>query len=124
MPKTAIWAGRLLVLVGVVGYAYGLYVNAASLTALIPAIVGIILMALGYVASSSDNLRKHLMHAAVIVGLLGFLAALGGLFRKGMPTSIGAGTLSQIAMALICLAFVVLAVRSFIAARRTREEAI
>jgi hypothetical protein len=121
MPQTAIWSGRLLVLVGVIGFAYGLYLGASSLTALIPAIFGVVLMALGYVASSSDNLRKHLMHAAVIVGLLGFIAALVGLFRKGVPASIGAGAISQIAMALICLVFVLLAVRSFIAARRDSQ---
>lgn len=117
MPKTAIWCGRLLLLVGILGYVYGLYISAASITALIPAIFGVILMALGYVANSSERLRKHIMHAAVIIGLLGFIAALAGLFRKGVPESIGAGTMSQIAMGLICLIFVVLAVRSFVAAR-------
>jgi hypothetical protein len=118
MPNTAIWCGRLLVLVGIIGYVYGIYIAAASVTALIPAIVGVVLMALGYFARSSENLRKHLMHAAVLVGTLGFVAALIGLFRKGVPAAIGAGTVSQIMMALICLVFVIFSVRSFIAARR------
>ena len=117
MPTTAIWCGRLLVLVGLVGYGYGLYIAAPSLTAFIPAIFGLVLMVLGYVARASEGARKHIMHAAVIVGLLGFIAALVGLFRKGIPAAIGAGIVSQIEMALICLVFVVLAVRSFIAAR-------
>jgi hypothetical protein len=120
MPQTAIWCGRLLVLVGVVGYGYGFYNGAASWTALIPAIVGVVLMALGYVASSSDGLRRHLMHAAVVVGLLGFLAAVGRLFMKASEFTVSAASLSQIAMAVICLVFVVLAVRSFITARRDR----
>jgi hypothetical protein len=118
MPQTAIWSGRTLIIVGLVGYAYGIYIAAPSVTALIPAFVGVILMVLGYVARSSDGMRKHLMHAAVVVGLLGFIAALVELFRKGMPTAVGAGIVSQILMALICLAFVLLAVRSFVAARR------
>jgi hypothetical protein len=117
MPNTAIWCGRLLLLVGIVGYVYGLYIAAASITALIPAIFGVVLMALGYFANRSERSRKHIMHVAVIVGLLGFIAALVGLFRKGVPASIGAGIMSQIAMGLICLVFVVLAVRSFVAAR-------
>ncbi|HEV7701774.1 MAG TPA: hypothetical protein VGO43_16200 [Pyrinomonadaceae bacterium] len=120
MPNNAIWFGRTLILIGIVGYGWGLYVGAVSLTALIPAGVGIVLMVLGHLAAMREGLRKHLMHAAVIVGLLGFLAALGGLFRKGMPTSIGAGSLSQIAMAVVCLVFVILAVRSFMAARSER----
>ena len=120
MPKTALWSGRLLILVGIIGYAYGLYIGAASLTAFIPAAFGVVLMALGYMAGSVESMRKHLMHLAVIIGLLGFLAALGGLFRKGVPETIGAGAVSQIAMAMICLVFVVLAVRSFISARRDR----
>lgn len=121
MPQTAIWCGRLLVVVGIAGYAYGLYVGNASWTALIPAIIGAILMALGYVASSSEGLRRHMMHIAVVVGLLGFLAAASRLFMKASEFTVSAASLSQIAMAVICLVFVVLAVRSFISARRDRE---
>jgi hypothetical protein len=58
------------------------------------------------------------MHVAVIIGLIGFIAALGSMFRNGIPTSIGAGPLSQIAMAVICLVFVILCVKSFLDARR------
>ena len=123
MPVTSIWCGRLLVLVGLVGYAYGIYGGNASITALIPAFLGVVLMALGHIAVAKEPLRKHLMHAAVIIALLGFIAALGGMFRKGMPTAIGAGVLSQIAMAVICLVFVILAVRSFITARQERSAA-
>lgn len=121
MPKTAIWSGRILVLVGIIGYAYGLYIGVASWTALIPAIVGVILMVLGYMASSSEAKRMHLMHAAVVVGLLGFVAAAGRLFMKIREFTVSAASLSQIAMAAICLVFVLLAVRSFITARRERE---
>lgn len=123
MPVTAIWFGRLLVLVGIVGYAYGIYGGNPSITAMIPGFVGVVLMALGHVAVAKGSLRKHLMHAAVVIGLLGFLAALGGLFRKGLPTAVGAGVVSQVAMAILCLVFVILAVRSFIAARQSDEDA-
>lgn len=116
MPSTAIWFGRLLILVGAVGYGYGFYGGNQSLTALIPAAFGIVLMLLGHLASN-ESLRKHLMHAAVLVGLLGFIAALVALFRKGMPETLGAGNISQIAMGVICLIFVLLSVRSFISAR-------
>ena len=120
MSSTAIVCGVLLILIGVVGYAYGISIGHASLTAWIPAGVGIILAILGLVGRGNENLRKHIMHAAVVVALLGFIAALAGLFRNRMPASFGAGPISQIAMAIVCLIFVVLAVRSFIAARRAR----
>ena len=121
MPRTAIWSGRLLILVGILGYVYGLYISAASWTALIPAIVGAILMGLGYAASSSEGMRKHLMHAAVLVALIGFVAAASRLAMKGGDFTLTVPAMSQIAMALICLVFVVLAVRSFVAARRERD---
>jgi len=79
-------------------------------------------MLLGHLSLMQETIRKHLMHVAVVFGLLGFLAALGGLFRKGLPGTLSAGVISQIAMAIVCLAFVVLCVRTFIAARRERVE--
>jgi hypothetical protein len=122
MPNTAIWCGRILILIGILGYVWGLYTDALSYTSLIPAGVGVVLMLLGHLAVMKDNLRKHVMHVAVIIGLLGFIAALGGMFRKGVPTAFSAGIASQLAMAIICLVFVVLCVRSFVAARRERNE--
>jgi hypothetical protein len=118
MPKTAIWCGRFLVLVGLIGYAFGIYVNAKSWTALIPAIVGIVLMALGYVARSNERLRMHLMHAAILVALIGLIAAASRLAMKASEFTVSAASLSQIAMGVICLVFIILSVRSFIAARQ------
>ena len=123
MPSTAIWCGRILVLIGIVGYAWGYFNPPLSYTSLIPAGVGVVLMLLGHLSLMKDSMRKHLMHVAVIFGLLGFLAALGGMFRKGIPTELSAGIVSEISMAIVCLLFVVLCVRSFIAVRRERVEA-
>jgi hypothetical protein len=117
MPNTAIWTGRLLVLIGIIGYGYGIYGGNASLTAFIPAAFGILLMLLGHLAAAKEDLRKHLMHAAVIIALLGFILPLGRLLSKLSDLTLSAAVVSQIAMAAVCLIFVVLAVRSFIAAR-------
>ena len=119
MPSTAIWFGRLLILLGVIGYGYGLMSGSASVTAMIPAAFGVVLMILGHLASARENLRKHLMHAAVLVALLGFMMTAGRLALKFGELSMSAGAVSQIAMAVICLVFVVLCVRSFISARRS-----
>lgn len=119
MPGYSIWIGRLLVLVGIVGYGYGLYVGNASLTAFIPAVFGIVLMILGHVAQAKESLRKHLMHLAVVFGLLGFILPAARLISKAGELTFSAAVASQLAMALLCLVFVVLAIRSFITARQS-----
>lgn len=135
MPNTAILFGRLLIVLGIIGYGYGIYSGNASPTALIPAIFGLILMVLGHLSNAKENLRKHLMHVAVLVGLVGFIIPLWRLISKVVINSVsdingssGMGafggsfnfaTFMLLAMALLCLAFVVLCVKSFIDARRT-----
>ena len=106
---------------GVGGYAYGLTTGHASPTALIPAAFGLVIAALGAAASSSEALRKHLMHVAVVVALLGFVIPLGRVLSKISEFTVSAASISQLAMSAICLIFVVLAIRSFVAARRERS---
>ncbi len=121
MPTTAIFCGVLLILIGVVGYVNGAMNDKASMTALIPAFIGVILALLGVVSGMKEGLRKHLMHGAVIVALIGFIATAGRLLSKMSELTASPAVLSQASTALICLAFVILAIRSFAAARRARE---
>lgn len=118
MPSTSIIFGIVLILIGVIGYVYGMMNDHASLTALIPAAFGIVIAILGAVAKSSEGLRKHLMHAAVVIALLGFIMTAGRLLMKISELSLSAAVVSQAAMAMVCLVFVLLAIRSFAAARR------
>ncbi len=124
MPSTAIFSGVLLILIGIGGYAYGMMNGSASLTALIPAVLGLILAALGIVAKGKEELRKHLMHGAIVVGLLGFLATVSSVLK--IPVLLAgtaerpAAVVAQSATALVCLVFVVLCVKSFIDARRNQ----
>ena len=102
-------------LLGVGGYALA---ATRSVTALIPALFGLLLLGLGVLARS-DGARKHAMHAAATVALVGFA---GAVFRL-VSSPAGGGTLavsSQIAMALLTGAFVALCVKSFIDTRRAR----
>lgn len=126
MPFTTIICGALLIILGVGGYIYGMMQDGnASLTALIPALFGIVLAALGAAAQSMENLRKHIMHGAVVIGLLGFLATASSFLK--IPALLAgtverpAAVVSQLIMSLICLVFVILCVKSFIDARRARE---
>jgi hypothetical protein len=122
MPTTTIAFGALLILLGIIGYVYGLSQNAASVTALIPAFFGIVLVILGFLARTKENLRKHLMHAAVLIALLGFILTAGRLLSKLSSLTLSAAVISQVLMALICLIFLILGGKSFADARRSRTE--
>lgn len=120
MPSTSIVLGVLLILIGVIGYLYGYADGKASVTALIPAFFGIILAGLGVAARARESLRKHLMHAAVVVALIGFILPAGRLISRIGEITFTPAELSQISMAAICLLFVILGVKSFVDARRNQ----
>ena len=121
MPITAILCGVILIVIGIVGYVHGVMNDKTSITALIPAFFGIVLAALGFASQAKEGLRKHLMHAAVVVALLGFIATAGRLLSRMSELTASPAVISQALMAIVCLAFVVLGIRSFAAARRNRE---
>ena len=124
MPSTAIASGVFLILIGIVGYAFSDLESTRRLTALIPAAFGMLLVILGFIAKSNENLRKHLMHAAVIVGLLGFMIPTARLLSNFSDLKVSLAVLSQAAMALVCLFFVILSIQSFVNARRNRTNDI
>lgn len=98
--------------------------GAVSLTALIPAAFGLVLALLGVLARD-ERKRKHAMHAAVVVAVLGFLGSVRGLlriFELFEPTSTRpAAVVAQTIMAVLTLAYIAIAVRSFISARASRR---
>ena len=120
MPTTAIGIGVLLMIIGVAGYVIGTMGDRGSITALIPTFIGVILVLLGLVSNAKENLRKHLMHAAVLVALVGFIATTGRLISRLSEFTMSPAVLSQAATAVLCLVFVILAIQSFAAARRER----
>jgi zinc transporter ZupT len=71
-----------------------------------------------------DKMRKHAMHAAVLVGLVGLLGAgvmsIRALSSGNIERPLALGM--QIGMAITCAVFVALGVRSFIEARRRRRQ--
>lgn len=122
MPRTALSFGVLLVLVGVGFYAG---TGGTSPTALIPAALGVLLAAAGVLARR-EHMRRHAMHAAALVGALGLLGSARGLARlpallSGAPLERPAAVAAQSVTAVLCLVFVALCVRSFVAARRERK---
>jgi hypothetical protein len=117
VPSTSIAVGVALIIVGLAGY---FLTGAVSLTALIPAAFGGVIALLGVIARD-ERKRKHAMHAAVLVALLGFLGSARGLLKIG---DVFAGTaarpaaiVAQSIMAVLTLGYIVMAVRSFVRAR-------
>jgi hypothetical protein len=120
MPQITLVLGTLLILLGA-GFYLG--TGATSVTALIPAFLGIPIVIAGALARR-PAWRRQAMHGAVLLALLGFLGSARGLLQ--LPALLGGGelarpvaVLAQSITALLCLAFVVLAVNSFIQARRS-----
>lgn len=121
MANVAIVIGLALTALGLIGY-YGS--GAASPTALIPSFFGILLLGLG-VAGRPHARRKTMMHLAAGVALLGMLGTISGVVKyfrylSGEPVERYGAVVSQAIMFALCLVFLVLAVRSFVSARRSR----
>ena len=119
---TLIFAG-LLIALGLVGYVG---TGSQHSTALIPAGFGVLLGIFGGLAiSPSEARRKLFMHVNVTIGLIAFL---GGAAEgvRGYVHASSAGLqpdmvalASKLTMAGLMLIYVILCVRSFIAARRS-----
>jgi hypothetical protein len=121
MAKLTIGFGVVLIALGAWGFVG---TGSEHPTALIPAYFGLVLAIAGALAITEDAKRRMLwMHVAVTAGLLGFLGAgamviVENVKAHGGPLAHPVAVDAQAAMAGICLAFVGLCVRSFIAARR------
>jgi hypothetical protein len=124
MPKITVVFGLLLCALPVITLVMtGGKVGSVSI--FIPCFVGVPLFLLGLFAVARPSARKHAMHAAAGLALLGGLAALG----RGIPQAIKIVRGEDVdvlpvsmvwAMVLICTTFVFVCVESFISARRAR----
>lgn len=121
MPKVAMLFGVIFIILGLVAY-FG--ISSESITALIPAFLGFPMLILGYIAQNEKYL-KHAMHGAAVLALLGFGGTVGGLIKffrlvGGEEFERGSAITVQSIMALLCLIFLIFAVRSFIDARKNK----
>jgi hypothetical protein len=121
-----ITAGFALVLVAL---GVGLYLGTGreSVTALIPAFLGVALFVCAALGRKASR-RMHAMHAAAVLALLGVGGSAPGVVGAikhlgGEAPGNVAATWGRAAMALLCVAYLVIAVRSFVAARRARQAA-
>jgi hypothetical protein len=123
MAKVTLIFALLLVILGLAGY---LGTGSLHPTALIPMWIGLALGIFGFLAiSPNEGRRKLFMHVSVTIGLLGIL---GGAIEavRGYVHATSAGQApdlialaSKVTLAGLMLIYVILCVRSFIAARRS-----
>ena len=122
MAKLTIVFGVLLIALGAGAYA----VLGHHPHTLIPAAFGLLLVLFGALANTDVPKKRMLfMHIAVTVGLLGFLGTIPGIIgvvkmASGQLVPRPDAAKVQAIMGTLCLIFVLLCVRSFIAARRLR----
>ncbi len=112
---------RITMMVGFVLFALGVafwgITGKVAPTALIPSYFGIALMVCGALSRRASR-RKLFMHVAVTIGLLGFLfPGIRALMTWMKLHEASAALQEELMMALICLLFVLLCVRSFVKAR-------
>ncbi len=122
MPTITIILGVLLIILGVVSRVLS---DSPSVTVLIPAFLGAAFLIAGLVALR-DGARKHAMHAAAVLALLGIIGGATALLQLPAllsggevvrPLAVGARSLT----AVLCAVFLVLAIRSFVRARLLRR---
>ncbi len=122
MAATTRLVGLILAALGILSY---LGTGRTSITALIPAFFGVVLVILAWVARN-ESVRRHVMHAAMVIALLG----IGGTGARLVP-GIVAGTLdlgrpavwAQIVTVVLLVWYLVQGIQSFRAARLARTAA-
>jgi hypothetical protein len=121
MAKFTMFVGFVLV---VVSLSFWFSLGRADMAALHPAGLGVLMLVAGALANSEDAKRRMLwMHIAVTLGLIGLLIT--GI-RAVLELAHGTTGVHPLAfderaiVAVVCLIFVAVCVRSFIAARRSR----
>ena len=124
MEKLTIGFGIILMVLGEWGF-----VKTGSLhpTALIPTWAGFLFVLFGALAHSQELKRKKLwMHAAASVGMLLFFGTLPSIvdeimMLRGKQFPYPIAVEEKAATSVLCLIFMVLCIRSFMAARKARN---
>ncbi len=124
MPNLSLGFAALLCFIGLFGY-FGSRFEQPSMLALVSLLFGFALAVCAVIARRAAA-RKHAMHVAAMIGLIGFFVA-GWLGISNLATAISDDPATDnrpvrmvLLMALICLVYVLLCIWSFIAARLRR----
>lgn len=121
MAVVTLTLGAILTATGVIAY---LVSDSSSWTALIPSIVGVLLLIAGFVARH-DQLRKHAIHGALLIALLGAIGSLRNVIQigdvfAGEHSAPAAPVVSTI-MFVLLVGYLIVGINSFISVRRQRR---
>jgi hypothetical protein len=121
MTAVTLIVGAALTLTGIIAYVVS---DAASATALIPSVVGVLILLCGLLALRGGALRKHALHAALVIALLGALGSLMNVVQIGDlidgTAERPAAIVTSIIMFVVLVGYLALGIRSFVNARRQR----
>lgn len=121
MASFTIRVGVILIAAGIAAY---LLTGATSVTALIPSAIGAGLLLLGVVGVRRPDLRRHAMHVAMVVAIVGLAGSFTGLLALPAMLSGGGGVRPSVAlravMAVMLLVYLGVGIKSFVDARRRR----
>lgn len=123
MPKLTFITGAILVVVGLGGYLVSVASDTAHWTALIPSIIGVLLLISGAVAVKNLMAGIHIALLFALLGALGMimpLMSLGDLFAGEAERP--AAVVSALISLIVLVVYLVLGVRSFLAARRWKKQ--
>lgn len=113
--RTSILSGIVLILWSAASFFLS---ESRSPTAFIPAGFGLLMLVFGLLGTK-EGLRKHAMHGAAVVALLGLLGGFGMGIKKVL-TDPGLAAYSQLFLGAVSLVLMITCIRSFIAARKAR----
>lgn len=115
--------GLALLMIGLIGFLQG---KGNSWTALIPAAFGLLELLIGFVAGKQAKLKMHMNHLALLVALLLFLFTARSIpqlleLLQGSDLERPKAILSMAITSIAALIYLILGIRSFIAARKSRS---
>ncbi len=119
MAATTRLVGLILAALGILSYVG---TGRTSVTALIPAFFGVVFVILAWVARN-ESVRKHVMHAAMVIALLGILGTAWRLVPELLAGTLDFGRVAvwaQIATVVLLAWYLVKGIQSFRAARLAR----
>lgn len=118
VPKFAMVSGGLLVAWGIIAYLTQ-SADPPSITAAIPAFIGLPMLGLGVMAERDEKNLRHYMHAAMVFALL--MAIGGARVITGYSEMSTLALISHLLLLVIGATFIFVGVRSFRHARMLRE---